>query len=30
MNLSFIYELQKTNTIKCNINEKLINILKNY
>ena len=30
MNISFIYESQITNTIKCNINEKMINILKNY
>ena len=30
MNISFIYESQMTNTIKCNINEKLINILNNY
>ena len=30
MNITFIYESQKANTIKCNINEKLINIFKNY
>ena len=30
MNISFIYESQMTNTIKCNINEKLINILNKY
>ena len=30
MNISFIYESQMTNTINCNINEKLINILSIY
>ena len=30
INIIFIYESQKANTIKSNINEKLINILQNY
>ena len=30
INIIFTYESQKENTIKCNINEKVINILQKY